>query len=69
MTRLIRNNYYSRKNGEGLVQICLNGQWRFVCDDGWDKNATEVFCKHFYQQTEGEVMIDTVKGQEEVMYA
>ena len=36
------------------MQICLNEQWRFVCDDGWDKNATEVFCKNLYQQYEGE---------------
>ena len=46
------------------MQICLNGQWRFVCDDGWDKNATEVLCKNLYQQTEGEeccVTIDIVK--------
>ena len=64
-TRLIRNDYYSWKKGEGLVQICLNGQWRFVCDDGWDEIAINVFCKDFYQQSEGEeccVMTDTVKG-------
>ena len=54
MTRLIRNVYYPWKKGDGLVQICLNGQWRFVCDDGWDKNAAKVFCKDLYQQTEGE---------------
>ena len=53
-TRLIRNVYYSWKNGDGLVQICLNGKWRFVCDDGWDKNSTEVFCKNLYQQYKGE---------------
>ena len=35
-----------------MVQICLNEQWRFVCDDGWDKNAIEVFCNNPY--TKGE---------------
>ena len=61
-TRLIKIDYYSRNNGEGLVRICLNGQWRFVCDDGWDENARRVFCKNPY--TEGEeccVMTDIVK--------
>ena len=35
-----------------MVQICLNEQWRFVCDDGWDENAIEVFCNNPYSKGE-----------------
>ncbi|CAI8048581.1 Deleted in malignant brain tumors 1 protein [Geodia barretti] len=52
-TRVLRNVSQSWKEGEGLVQICWMGQWRFVCDDGWDINAARVFCREHYLLTEG----------------
>ena len=51
------NESYPWKEGEGLVQICWMGQWRFVCDDGWDINAARVFDL----LTEGKVIIQCVK--------
>jgi hypothetical protein len=51
-TRVLRNVSYSWKEGEGLVQICWMGQWRFVCDDGWDINAARVFCREHHLLTE-----------------
>ncbi|CAI8055637.1 Deleted in malignant brain tumors 1 protein [Geodia barretti] len=53
-TRVLRhtNESQSLKEGEGLVQICWMGQWRFVCDDGWDINAARVFCREHYLLTE-----------------
>ncbi|CAI8058179.1 Deleted in malignant brain tumors 1 protein, partial [Geodia barretti] len=53
-TRVLRNTNesYPWKEGEGLVQICWMGQWRFVCDDGWDINAARVFCREHYLLTE-----------------
>ena len=30
---------------EGRIEICLNGVWGAICDDGWDANDARVFCK------------------------
>ena len=58
---MLRNVSQSWKEGEGLVQICWMGQWRFVCDDGWDINAARVFCREHFLLTEGKVIIQSVK--------
>ena len=29
---------------EGTVELCINGQWTLVGDDGWDDSDAEVVC-------------------------
>ena len=30
---------------EGRVQVCLNGVWGTVCDDGWQEENNDVVCR------------------------
>ena len=30
---------------EGRVEICFLGEWRMVCDDGWDDVDASIVCQ------------------------
>ena len=36
---------------EGNVQVCINGSWSYICQNGWDVNDSLVACSQFGYST------------------
>ena len=41
---------------EGRVEICVNGIWGTVCDDGWGNSEAEIVCNQLGYGAKGEKM-------------
>ena len=40
-------------DNEGRIEICYNGVWGAVCDQGWDKTDAHVVCTHLGHSENG----------------
>ena len=47
--RLVNQSRYLSSSGlsaiSGVVQVCVNQQYGYVCADNWDDNEAEVVCR------------------------
>ena len=51
MVRLVNGEY----EGEGRLEICVNGEWGTVCNDRFDLDAARVVCRQLGYSEDSEL--------------
>lgn len=42
---------------EGIVEVCLSGRWKTVCDNSWSDSEAKVVCKQLGYSHQGKLII------------
>ena len=50
--RLVRHN--TSDSLDGRVEVCVDGVWGTVCDDGWSNADAAVVCRQLGHATQGQ---------------
>ena len=47
---------------KGLVEVCQDGKWKTVCNQGWDDREARVVCRQlgFAEDTRGELLANSL---------